>query len=387
MEPTRWERLQALFDAAAELAAPAREAFLAESCPDDPTLRRAVESLLLDLGRDDAITSAMREELAAPAAQPGEHIGPYRLERELGRGGMGEVYLAVRDDAEYHQRVAVKLLRGGLGGGEILARFRAERQILAGLEHPNIARLLDGGRHGGLPYLVMEYVEGQPITDHCARLRLDVPARLRLFREVCAAVQYAHQNLVVHRDIKPSNVLVSTQGVPKLLDFGIAKLLRPDAPGAGATSTHMRLMTPEYASPEQIKGRGITTASDVYSLGVLLYELLTGRRPHEVESAGRDLPALERLVCEREPSRPSLAVERTPASSTLRRQLRGDLDNIVLKALEPEPERRYASAEQLSEDLRRHLEGEGILARPPGTLTRLVKRARKHRRATAAVEG
>lgn len=385
MEPARWERLQELFDEAAELAAPAQAAFLEQSCPDDPTLRRAVQSLLLDLGRDDAITSAMREELAAPAAQPGERIGPYRLERELGRGGMGEVYLAVRDDAEYHQRVAVKLLRGGLGGGELLARFRAERQILASLEHPNIARLLDGGRHGGLPYLVMEYVEGQPITEHCARLRLDVSARLRLFREVCAAVQYAHQNLVVHRDIKPSNVLVSTPGVPKLLDFGIAKLLRPDGQGAGATRTYMRLMTPEYASPEQILGGSITTASDVYSLGVLLYELLTGRRPHEVDSAGRDLPALERLVCEREPSRPSLAVERKPAGGGLRRQLRGDLDNIVLKALEREPERRYASAEQLSEDLRRHLDGEGILARPPGTLTRLVKRARRHRGATAAV--
>jgi eukaryotic-like serine/threonine-protein kinase len=317
-------------------------------------------------------------------SEPGveRRIGAYRVVRELGHGGMGTVYLAARADDQYQKQVAIKTIRG-LDSEEILRHFRRERQILAALDHPNIARLLDGGStEDGLPYFVMERVEGEPIDLFCDERRLSVHERLRLFQGVCAAVQYAHQNLVVHRDLKPKNILVDAHGVPKLLDFGIAKLLNAEISGGAATGTALA-MTPEYASPEQMRGQSITTATDVYSLGVVLYELLTGHRPYGREA--RNSLELARAVCEEEPERPSTSVGRTerrtlpsgsvqsttPESASrtregtpekLRRRLRGDLDNIVLMALRKEPQRRYRSVEALSEDIRRFLEGRPVTA-------------------------
>ena len=313
---------------------------------------------------------------------PERRIGAYRVLRELGHGGMGTVYLAARADDQYQKRVAIKVVRG-LDSDQIVRHFRRERQILAALDHPNIARLLDGGTtEDGLPYFVMERVEGEPIDLFCDGRKLSVQERLRLFQGVCAAVQYAHQNLVVHRDLKPKNILVDAQSVPKLLDFGIAKLLNPEISGEAATGTALA-MTPEYASPEQMRGQPITTATDVYSLGVVLYELLTGHRPYGWQA--RDSLELLRAVCEEEPERPSTAVGRTeqrrlpngavqtttPESASrtregtpekLRRRLRGELDNIVLMALRKEPQRRYRSVEAFSEDIRQYLEGRPVTA-------------------------
>ncbi len=358
--------------------------------------------ILLDAvisGPDDATFLDMRE--AAPA---GERIGPYRLVRELGQGGMGAVFLAVRDDDVFHKRVAVKLLKRGMDTDAIVRRFRTERQILAGLDHPNIARLLDGGTtDDGRPYLVMEYVEGAPLLAYADAHRLGVSARLELFLQVCAAVQHAHQNLVIHRDLKPANVLVTGDGVPKLLDFGIAKLLNPEMAGhtLAPTAPGLQLMTPEYASPEQVRGDTVTTATDVYSMGVLLYEFLTGRQPYRLTS--RAISEIVRVVCEEEPPRPSDAVTRalppaedaadrpTTARAThqadahrLQRRLEGDLDNIVLKALAKEPARRYGSIDQLAEDLRRHLAGLPVHARQDTFGYRASKFVRRHRGAVTA---
>jgi tetratricopeptide (TPR) repeat protein len=328
---------------------------------------------------------------------------------------MGTVYLGVRDDDAFQKRVAIKVLKRGMDTDSIVRRFRHERQILAGLEHPYIASLLDGGSTpDGRPYFAMEYVEGQPIVAYCDRKGLDTAARLALFRHVCAAVQYAHQNLIVHRDIKPANVLVMADGTPKLLDFGIAKLLNPELAGQTLqpTAPGLQLMTPEYASPEQVRGEAVTTASDVYSLGVLLYELLAGRLPYRLTSRA---PAdILRVVCEAEPMRPSTAVttidpdpggdaltvagaphDSAAASKAgrrltvdvdrLRRQLAGDLDNIVLKALSKEPPRRYASVDQFSEDVRRHLEGLPVIARKDTWGYRTAKFVRRNRAVVAAV--
>jgi non-specific serine/threonine protein kinase/serine/threonine-protein kinase len=338
--------------------------------------------------------------LAGADATDISRVGPYRIVRELGQGGMGTVYLAVRDDDVFHKRVALKILKRGMDTDGVVRRFRTERQILAGLDHANIARLLDGGTTSdGLPYLVMEYVEGTPLADYAETRDLDTTARLQLFLQLCTAVQYAHQSLVIHRDIKPANVLVTTDGVPKLLDFGIAKLLNADMLGqtlAMPTAPGLQLMTPEYASPEQVRGAQVTTATDVYSLGVLLYELLTGRRPYRITS--RAIPEIVRVVCESEPLRPSLAVTRPAApeeepatgahdsgalrprdSQRLRRRLEGDLDNIVMKAMSKEPARRYASVDQFAEDVRRHLAGLPVLARHDTIGYRAAKFVRRHR--------
>jgi serine/threonine-protein kinase len=295
---------------------------------------------------------------------------------------MAEVYKAVRDDDHYQKEVAVKLVRPGRTTSFMLARFRYERQILASLEHPNIARLLDGGAtEDDLPFFVMEYIEGQPITEYCDERNLSVKKRLKLFRASCAAVQYAHRNLVVHRDLKPSNILVTKEGVPKLLDFGIAKLLAPEVSGMAVTvaqtQTMMRLMTPDYASPEQVRGEPVTTATDVYALGAVLYELLTGERPHRFKD--RRLAEMERVICETEVERPSLVLARAGASARRRRELEGDLDNIVLMALRKEPERRYGSVDQLSEDLRRYLEGRPVRARHDTLRYRAGKFIRRHK--------
>ena len=299
---------------------------------------------------------------------------------------MGTVYRAVRDDDAFRKIVALKLVRGGRHSDYFERRFRQERQILARLQHPNIATVLDGGTtEDGQPYLVMEHVEGQPITDFCAAQGMGTRERLALFRTVCGAVQYAHQNLVVHRDIKPANVLVDGHGVPKLLDFGIAKLLASGVdPDLAPTATVLPMMTPEYASPEQVKGQTVTTASDVYSLGVLLYELLAGRRPYEVQTDS--LEAIVQAVCQTEPRAPSEAVTSGPraARTSAASELRGDLDTIVLKALRKEPERRYRTAHELSEDLRRHLEGLPVTARADTIGYRAGKFVRRHRTAVAA---
>jgi serine/threonine protein kinase len=330
----------------------------------------------------------------APAmdANIGRRIGPYEIVREIGAGGVGSVYLAQRVD-EFRQRVAIKLLRAGMDSRMVISRFRHERQILAGLHHPNISRLLDGGAtEDGRPYFVMEYVEGKPIDAYANERGLSIRERLQLFRQICAAVQYAHQNLVVHRDIKPGNILVTEDGTPKLLDFGIAKLQRP-VPGHDAaaqepsvaaaggatlalTEADMRLMTPEFASPEQARGLPITTASDVYSLGVVLYQLLTGRMPYQFKT--RSPVEVELVISEQEPPRPSTV------GGILAKGLTGDLDNLVLKALEKDTQRRYGSAEQLSEDIRRYLEGMPVLARPQTLFYRAGKFARRNRMAVAA---
>ena len=395
MTPDHWQQIKRIFDQAIERETDQRDAFLAEACAGDDALRVEVEALLEGHAQASGFIEQPVLDQAAQLLEAipndslvGQQVGSYKVLREIGHGGMGQVYLAVRADDEYKKRVALKIVRRGMDTQDIVRRFRHERQILAGLDHPNIAKLLDGGTtEDGLPYFVMEYVEGKPITDYCDDRKLSTVERLKLFRQVCAAIQYAHQNLVVHRDIKPSNILVTDEGIPKLVDFGIAKLLNPDLSGLtlNPTATAMRLMTPEYASPEQVRGENITTASDVYSLGVVLYELLTGHRPYRVKNR---LPhEILRIVCEGEPEKPSTAVSRVEEVSTrdgshtitltpevvsrtregepekLRRKLRGDLDNIVMMAMRKEPQRRYTTVNQLSEEVRRHLEGMPVVAR------------------------
>jgi serine/threonine-protein kinase len=342
--------------------------------------------------------------LKQPALDAERRIGPYKLIRELGRGGMGTVWLAARADEQFEKRVALKVVRAS-DSQEVLRFFRRERQILAGLEHPNIARLLDGGTtDDGLPYFVMEHVEGVPIDRYCDEHKLSVPERLRLFEGVCSAVQHAHRSLVVHRDLKPGNILVTEEGIPKLLDFGIAKLLNPGVAGGGSADTVVA-MTPDYASPEQVRGRAITTGTDIYSLGVILYELLTGQRPYRVKS--HEHVEVLKAVCESEPERPSTAVGRTgerrqPDGTTvtttpeetgrlrhetpqrLRKRLRGDLDAIVLAALQKDPIQRYASVEGLARDIHRYLDGLPITARKTTTVYRLRKLAGRHKLGVAA---
>jgi tetratricopeptide (TPR) repeat protein len=375
----RWQQAKRILDEALERPADERADFILEASRGDEALRQDVESLAAADDTEsilDAPVPVLLEEVA-PRSRVGERVGAYELLSELGRGGMGVVYLARRADDEFQQKVAVKLVSGGLADEAALGRFRSERQISASLDHPHIARLLDGGAtETGEPYFVMEYVEGEPLLRYCDARRLSTRERLRLFRDVCAAVQYAHQNLVVHRDLKPANVLVTGQGDAKLLDFGIAKLLDPGgaARGSPETATLYRMLTPDYASPEQVRGRPLTTASDIYALGVVLYELVAGRRPYHVESPEPE--ALLRLVCEQDPEKPS-AVSGS-------RELRGDLDAIVLKAMRKEPERRYASAAALSDDLGRFLEGRPVEARRGSGAYRARKFIRRHRAVVAA---
>jgi serine/threonine protein kinase/Tfp pilus assembly protein PilF len=319
----------------------------------------------------------------------GDRIGPYRVLRTLGVGGMGEVYLAERADAEFEQQVAIKVVYGSLRG--VQSRLKIERQILAQLDHPNIAHLLDGGSlPDGTAYIVMEYVDGVPIDAYCDSNRLDIVARLKLFQTVCAAVHYAHQNLIVHRDLKPSNILVTAAGVPKLLDFGIAKLLDERQAGhhtLAVTHADFRLMTPDHASPEQVRGQAITTASDIYVLGVLLYKLLTGTGPFLI--ASMRLTDIERAICEKDPPLPShsigtndsaetCGINRGTGANRLRRILRGDLDNIVLMAMRKEPERRYGSSQQMAADIQRYLEGKPVMARRDTMSYRSAKFVRRH---------
>jgi len=383
----RWARVQALFHRALEIEPAGRAAFLARECAGDHALRRDVESLLAADERSDDFIETPAVAFVSGAdfdvdALVGRRIGAYRIVRQIGRGGMGAVYLATRDDDAYRKEVALKVLKRGMDTDFFVSRFRQERQILARLDHPNIARLLDGGTTDDrLPYLVMEFVEGTPLDRYCDERRLQLPERLALFLTVCAAVEYAHQRLVVHRDLKPAHVLVTPGGVPKLLDFGIAKLLDPSEPGwdAGRTATSVRMMTPDYASPEQVRGEPATTATDVYALGVLLFQLLTGRRPYRL-TTGRP-EELSRAICEQEPERPSAVVSH---GDSLRRRLSGDLDTILLKAIRKEPERRYASVEQFAADIRRHLDGLPVLARNDTWRYRAGKFVMRHRASAGA---
>jgi len=404
----RWAQIRQIFDAALERPAQDRAAYLQVACARDDELRREVENLL---DSHDTATDF----LSTPAAQLGQamfargdsfrgdeaddypkgyRVGPYEFERRIGRGGMGSVWLASRFDREFKKQVAIKMVRRGTDSQEILRRFRIERQLLAGLEHPNIARLIDGGSTpDGLPFLVMEYVQGTRIDQYCESRKLPISDRLQLFRAVCSAVQYAHQNLVVHRDIKAGNILVTAEGVPKLLDFGIAKLLPGDSNAVDLSQTRpgLRPMTLDYASPEQVRGEPITTATDIYSLGVLLYKLLTGKMPYGGDA--RSQTALWHAITQKEPLKPSTVVlmdekiavpdatqkleaiseTRDSARKRLRKKLAGDLDSIILKALRKEPQHRYVSAEQFSEDIQRYLDGRPVIARIDTPGYRLVK--------------
>jgi serine/threonine-protein kinase len=385
MTPDRWQEIQGLFQQAAELDTAAQAVFLAEACLTDAELRGEVEALLRAERRSgagtfiaDAIGRAARDlAIAAAASRVGDRVGPYQLVREIGHGGMGTVYLAERVDEQYRASVAIKFVRSASPAAELERRFRAERQILAALTHPNIAWLLDGGTApDGTPYLVMEYVDGAPIDAWCDHRGLGLEGRLALFQRVCAAVQYAHQALVVHRDLKPSNILVTADGTPKLVDFGIAKLL---AEGDAEATGTQRLLTPAYGSPEQARGGHITVATDVYSLGGVLFKLLTGHTPFDFTGA---TPAeVERRLADEAAPLPSATA--LPAV-VWRRRLRGDLDTIVLKALRKEPERRYTSVEQLADDVRRHLEGRPVRARPDTLTYRAGRFATRHRWGVAA---
>lgn len=371
MTAERWAEIDRVFQEASALPQAERLGFLAHRCAHDTELHREVCSLLDCAEGAETFVAACVDETLQPSWNvllPGGHVGEYRLERLLGSGGMGSVYLAVRDDGEFDQQVAIKFSHSITASDWTAERFRYERRILAQLEHPHIARLLGGGAtlHGA-PYLVMEYVDGEPLTQWCAVRQTPTRERLEVFLDVCDAVAHAHRHLVVHRDLKPGNILVTADGAAKLLDFGISKLLDP-ARGDENAST-VRLLTPAYASPEQLQSRPLTTATDVYSLGAILYELLSGRTPF----AGATPLELERAICETDPPPPSAV----PGSQCPR----GDLDNIVWKALQKDPARRYSSVEQLATDLRLYLAGRPITARPASIAYFAARFLQRHRTA------
>lgn len=407
LTPHRWARVEALFDKASELPEAERQAYIADACADDAELAAYIRSLLDTAIADDTVIAEMIggalrrfDEASARRAgdRSGERVGRYRLTRRIGTGGMAVVYLAERADEQFEQRVAIKLVSQRLVDPVIEERARVERQILATLDHPNIARLLDGGTtDDGLPYIVMEYIDGVPIDEYCDRHRLSVDERLDLFHRICSAVHYAHQNLVVHRDIKPSNILVDEHGTPKLLDFGIAKLIDAHGmPTDGLTRDGFSMMTPENATPEQLLGKPVTTATDVYALGLLLYRLLTGDTP--IPTAGRPPAEFAKMICATPAEPPSRLVARLHSSSNeserseiaascerrqttperLIRRLRGDIDNILMVALRKEPERRYRSVNQFAEDLRLHRQSLPVVARPDTWSYRTGKFIRRH---------
>ncbi|MCH8246708.1 MAG: serine/threonine protein kinase [Bacteroidetes bacterium] len=417
ISPQRWSEIENVLDEALEAAPEEQSSIVDQLCGDDEELRASVMSLLkageqvsdfLEEPERKKFEQALLELVARSETDEDEEadpnlnrtVGPYRLIRRLGRGGMGQVYLGVRADDTFDKFVAVKIIRRGMDTEEILQRFRTERRILASLVHPNIARLLDGGAtEDGLSYFVMDFVDGKSITEFADEHRLSVKERLNLFQRVCSAVHYAHQNLIVHRDLKPSNILVTADGEVKLLDFGIAKFLRPEEEDftVPITRTEVRIMTPEYASPEQARGGIITTASDVYQLGILLYELLTGGRPYNFSSERK--AEIEKIICETEPERPSTAISRVTTAGEievdvskmrgtpierLRKQLAGDLDRIVLMALRKEADRRYQSADQFLEDIQRYLAGLPVQAQRDTWVYRSGKFIRRHKIGVAA---
>jgi len=407
MSPERWQQIEEVFQAVVDLTPEARLSYLNENHSDDSDLIAEIKQLISDYeDAEDFIESpvwtdsfmlgaTVRDQIGGEidkeisrdkGSMIGKRLGVYLLTKELGRGGMGAVYLAERADGEFRQRVALKVIKRGMDTDFIVRRFRNERQILATLDHPHIARLLDGGTtDDGLPFFVMEYIEGSPVYSYSDAKKLSIGERLQLFIKICNAVDYAHENLIIHRDIKPTNILVTGEGMPKLLDFGIAKILNPElaADSIDPTATAMRMMTPEYASPEQVRGEVVTKASDIYSLGVLLYELLTGHRPYHLKN--RALHEIARVICEEEPETlgsmltrdenfvptsandekttlESIFEARRGSRDSLRRELSGDLERIVFKALRKNPEERYLSAKELAEDVARYLEGAPVLA-------------------------
>jgi serine/threonine protein kinase/tetratricopeptide (TPR) repeat protein len=392
MTPEEWQRVRPILESALDLDPASRATYLNGACADS-SVRREVESLIAsheqagtDVLNPVSSLSLNLDEETRFRLPSGKCIGAYEILEEIAVGGMGAVYRAVRADGQYNQQVALKIVRSELGAEFKAARFKNERQILASLNHPNIAGILDGGTTSeGVPYFVMELVEGQRLDEYCDAHKLATTERLKLFLQICSAVQYAHQHLIIHRDIKPGNILVTAEGVPKLLDFGIAKILASNevSEKPEQTISLVRLLTPEYASPEQVKGEPITTASDVYSLGVLLYELLTGRTPYNVPT--HTPQEFSRAVCDTEPEKPSTAVRRKQvptgdvegkptndsalsamregSTEKLSKRLTGDLDNILLMALRKEPQRRYASVEQFAQDIRRHLNHLPVIAR------------------------
>lgn len=373
--PDRWREIERLFGEAADLPPTERSAYLDHACAHDPTLLREVESLLeSDQQRQQGFIERKVAHAAALAVQtpPAQRrAGPYELLREIGRGGMGSVYLARRADDEYDTQVAIKLVRPGMDTDFLLQRFRRERQILASFQHPHIARLLDGGTTpDGLPYIVMEYIDGRRITEYVQQEALTLDSRIRLFLDVCEAVEYAHRRFVVHRDLKPGNILVDSTGSVKLLDFGICKLLYSDFEDTAAGVTPL---TPDYASPEQVRGEAVTIASDIYSLGAVLYELLTGSKPHRILHYSPR--AVEEAICEQPTDAPSAVV----LDPSLRKRLSGDLDTILLHAMHKEPERRYGSAAEFADDLRRYLDHLPVRARKDSVWYRSRKFLRRHR--------
>jgi len=384
MDAERWQRLSPLLDALLELDEETRARSLSLMREEDPETADDLEALLAEeAGNGEFLSEPL---LAPPGPRPGAGIGPYRLERLLGEGGMGQVWMACRDDGLYQRRVALKLLRPGLADPNLRLRFTRERQILARLEHANIARLLDAGAtQDGQPYLALEYVDGEPITDWASQRQPPLAQRLALFLQTCDAVSHAHANLIVHRDLKPSNILVTALDDVRLLDFGIAKLLDNPEAAPENTRTGLRAFTLHYAAPEQIRGEPVTTMTDVYSLGVVLYELLTGSKPYKPR---RPTDAeWEEAILHADPQRPSQALQRRAdtepehahALRKLARQVSGDLDNIVRKALAKQPERRYPSVEALALDVRRFLDGKPVLARPHSVEYRLRKYVHRHR--------
>jgi non-specific serine/threonine protein kinase/serine/threonine-protein kinase len=407
MNPEKWQRVKQVFDGALACESEAQSRYIEEACQGDPDVLSEVETLLHHhrqansqfLNRRPTVPDETSPIAQAdlPSSRVGRRVGVYQIQEEIGHGGMGQVFRAARVDGLYQKQVAIKFVRGGFDTTALLERFGNERQILASLDHANIARLLDGGTsEDGTPYLVMELIEGTPIDHYCREHQLGIPEKLKLFRRVCAAVQFAHQHLVIHRDIKPSNILVTTEGAPKLLDFGIAKILDPMA---GSEPTQLRPMTPEYASPEQVRGNAITTATDIYSLGVVLYQVLTGQSPYALKTDSSH--ELAQAICEREPRKPSsIVLAHEPAKNVgqmppagklrdlsaakLRRRLSGDLDNILLKALRKEPQMRYGSVEQFSEDIRRYLEGLPVTAARGSWSYRARKFATRHKAGVAA---
>ncbi|HET9834080.1 MAG TPA: serine/threonine-protein kinase, partial [Vicinamibacterales bacterium] len=398
MSDESWPRIKEVLAAALEAAPDQRASLISHLCAGNAALRASVETLLAAHEASPSFLEApIGIHLEDAVAEPniGRRLGPYVIEDAIGRGGMGTVYVARRADDEFDRRVAIKMIRRGMDSDIIIRRFRHERQILASLNHPNVAALFDGGTtDDGLPYFVMEYVAGVPIDRYADDHRLTTTARIELCLPVLDAVQHAHDRLVVHRDIKPTNVMVTTEGHPKLLDFGIAKILDPDFDSPSTFTSLGRPMTPEYASPEQLRGEPLTAASDVYSLGLLLYELLTGHRPYRLTT--RSPEEMARVVSEQDPERPSTAIERvetiqrddgTTATVTaetvsltrdgspalLRRRLSGALDEVLLKALRKEPGQRYPSVAALAGDLRR------CLAEQPVALSWEARRYRARR--------
>lgn len=408
MDAEQWERAKTLFHQAVDLMEADRHAFLDEACQGDEALKQVVLNLIRADGESG--TAVVDEPAWVSDSDdegefnPGDRVGAYEIVEEIGRGGMGVVYKARRKDEHLEKTVALKIIKPTFAQPRDLSRFRAERQILANLEHAHIARLYDGGQtEMRVPYFVMEYVDGQPMDRYCQQHGLTLRTRLKLFLQVCEAVQFAHRHMIVHRDLKPSNLLVTRDGQVKLLDFGIAKIMDPDAfqQSLLATRAEQRLLTPAYASPEQLKGEIVSVATDVYALGVILYELLSGQPPYRITS--RSLDQVERVICDTDPPKPSSVVGRThsetrareassrdsgeekstPMARRLSRQLRGDLDNIVFMAMRKEPENRYGSVDQFAEDIRRFLEGRPVLARTPTWSYRASKFIRRNRLAVS----